>query len=80
TSVFKTTPVSIPGTFETSFDFQFNSPTADGFAFVLQKQGPNAGAREAAERLAPVVNHFCVGLGRCAHDLPRKLTAEAVGG
>jgi 5-methylthioadenosine/S-adenosylhomocysteine deaminase len=38
----------------------------------------NAGARAAAERLAPVVNHFCVGLGRCAHDLPRKLSAEAV--
>ena len=33
----------------------------------------NAGAREAAERLAPVVSHFCVGLGRCAHDLHRKL-------
>jgi 5-methylthioadenosine/S-adenosylhomocysteine deaminase len=38
----------------------------------------NAGAREAAERLAPVVSHFCVGLGRCAHDLPRKLSAESV--
>jgi guanine deaminase len=36
----------------------------------------NTGAREAAERLAPVVNHFCVGLGRCAHDLPRKLAAS----
>ena len=33
----------------------------------------NAGVKLAAERLAPVVNHFCVGLGRCAHDLPRKL-------
>jgi 5-methylthioadenosine/S-adenosylhomocysteine deaminase len=33
----------------------------------------NAATREAAERLAPVVGHFCVGLGRCAHDLPRKL-------
>jgi 5-methylthioadenosine/S-adenosylhomocysteine deaminase len=33
----------------------------------------NAGAKQAAERLAPVVGHFCVGLGRCAHDLPRKL-------
>ena len=31
---------------------------------------------EAAERLAPVVNHFCIGLGRCAHELPRKLSAE----
>jgi len=38
----------------------------------------NTGAREAAERLAPVVSHFCVGLGRCAHDLPRKLSAESV--
>jgi 5-methylthioadenosine/S-adenosylhomocysteine deaminase len=38
----------------------------------------NAGARQVAERLAPVVSHFCVGLGRCAHDLPRKLSAEAV--
>jgi guanine deaminase len=40
----------------------------------------NAGAREAAERLGPVVGHFCVGLGRCAHDLPRKLAAESVAG
>ena len=38
----------------------------------------NAGARDASERLAPVVSHFCVGLGRCAHDLPRRLLAEAV--
>lgn len=38
----------------------------------------NTGAREAAERLAPVVSHFCLGLGRCAHDLPRKLSTEAV--
>jgi 5-methylthioadenosine/S-adenosylhomocysteine deaminase len=38
----------------------------------------NAAAHEAAERLAPVVNHFCVGLGRCAHDLPRKLRADAM--
>jgi 5-methylthioadenosine/S-adenosylhomocysteine deaminase len=37
-----------------------------------------AETRAASERLAPVVNHFCVGLGRCAHDLPRKLSAEAV--
>jgi 5-methylthioadenosine/S-adenosylhomocysteine deaminase len=34
----------------------------------------NASAREVTERLAPVVNHFCLGLGRCAHDLPRKLS------
>jgi 5-methylthioadenosine/S-adenosylhomocysteine deaminase len=40
----------------------------------------NAGAREAAERLGPVVGHFCTGLGRCAHDLPRKLAAELVAG
>jgi 5-methylthioadenosine/S-adenosylhomocysteine deaminase len=33
----------------------------------------NAETRAAAERLAPMVSHFCVGLGRCAHDLPRKL-------
>jgi 5-methylthioadenosine/S-adenosylhomocysteine deaminase len=39
----------------------------------------NQGAREAAERLAPVVSHFCMGLGRCTHDLPRKLAAESVG-
>jgi 5-methylthioadenosine/S-adenosylhomocysteine deaminase len=36
----------------------------------------NAGAREAADRMAPVVGHFCLGLGRCAHDLPRKLAAD----
>ncbi|MFL5280786.1 MAG: amidohydrolase family protein [Rhodopila sp.] len=33
----------------------------------------NEATREIAERLAPVVSHFCVGLGRCEHDLPRKL-------
>ncbi len=38
----------------------------------------NAATRDAAERLAPVVSHFCVGLGRCAHDLPRTLSAVAV--
>ena len=38
----------------------------------------NADARHTADRLAPVVSHFCVGLGRCAHDLPRKLAAEPV--
>jgi guanine deaminase len=38
----------------------------------------NAATRRAVERLAPVVDHFCLGLGRCAHDLPRKLKAEAV--
>jgi guanine deaminase len=35
----------------------------------------NAATRQATERLAPVVNHFCVGLGRCSHDLPRRLMA-----
>jgi 5-methylthioadenosine/S-adenosylhomocysteine deaminase len=38
----------------------------------------NASTRERAERLAPVVNQFCVGLGRCACDLPRLLRADAV--
>ena len=36
----------------------------------------NAGMRASTERLAQVVNQFCVGLGRCAHDLPRKLQAD----
>jgi len=36
-----------------------------------------AEARNAAERLAPVVSRFCVGLGREAHTLPRKLAAPA---
>jgi hypothetical protein len=35
----------------------------------------NGGARHAAKRLAPVVSNFCVGFGRCAHHLPRKLAA-----
>jgi guanine deaminase len=35
----------------------------------------NAAARATAERLAPIISQFCVGLGRCAHDLPRKLPA-----
>jgi 5-methylthioadenosine/S-adenosylhomocysteine deaminase len=39
----------------------------------------NAGARAAAERLAPVISQFCVGLGRCAHDLPRKLSMRNTG-
>jgi len=38
----------------------------------------NAPAREAAERLAPLVTHFCVGLGRCEHGLPRKLAASVL--
>jgi len=33
----------------------------------------NAATRATAEQLAPIVSQFCVGLGRCAHDLPRKL-------
>ncbi len=37
----------------------------------------NASARAVADRLAPVVDHFCVGLGLCAHDLPRRLPAAA---
>jgi 5-methylthioadenosine/S-adenosylhomocysteine deaminase len=37
----------------------------------------NAEARTAAERLAPVISQFCVGLGRCAHDLPRKLPGDS---
>jgi guanine deaminase len=36
----------------------------------------NAEALAAAERLAPVVSQFCVGLGRCGHDVPRKLPAD----
>jgi guanine deaminase len=38
----------------------------------------NAGARQQAEHLAPLVSHFCVGLGRCSHDLTRKLSAQSV--
>jgi guanine deaminase len=38
----------------------------------------NAETKAMTERLAPVVSHFCVGLGRCSHNLPRKLRAEAV--
>ena len=37
----------------------------------------NAAARISAERLAPVLSQFCVGLGRCAHDIPRKLPGGA---
>jgi 5-methylthioadenosine/S-adenosylhomocysteine deaminase len=39
----------------------------------------NAAMRQAAERLAPVVSQFCVGLGRCAHDLPRRLAVDSSG-
>jgi 5-methylthioadenosine/S-adenosylhomocysteine deaminase len=38
----------------------------------------NTVTKAAAERLAPVVSHFCVGLGRCVHDLPRALAGGAV--
>jgi guanine deaminase len=37
----------------------------------------NAGTRQSVDRLAPIVNHFCVGLGRCSHTLPRRLIATA---
>ncbi len=33
----------------------------------------NTGALAVAERLAPIVGHFCVGLGRCAEGVPRVL-------
>ncbi len=36
----------------------------------------NAEMRATSERLAQVVGRFCVGLGRCAHDVPRKLTVQ----
>jgi guanine deaminase len=35
----------------------------------------NAESRAKAELLAPVISQFCVGLGRCAHGLPRKMPA-----
>jgi cytosine/adenosine deaminase-related metal-dependent hydrolase len=35
----------------------------------------NASIRVATERLAPLISQFCVGLGRGAHDLPRKVLA-----
>ena len=36
----------------------------------------NAATRASTERLASIVSRFCVGLGRCAHDVPRKLAAD----
>jgi 5-methylthioadenosine/S-adenosylhomocysteine deaminase len=45
---------------------------------AAQLADANLDARAAAERLAPVVSHFCVGLGHCSHHLPRKLSAMAV--
>ncbi len=60
-------------------------PGLDWSAIVTQARAAaerltqtNASTRAMTESLAPVVNHFCVGLGRCAHDLPRKLQAQAV--
>jgi 5-methylthioadenosine/S-adenosylhomocysteine deaminase len=38
----------------------------------------NSAARDAAEHLAPLVSHFCVGLGRCEHTLPRLLPATSL--
>ena len=37
----------------------------------------NVEAHSATERLADIVGMFCVGLGRCAHDLPRVLPVGA---
>jgi hypothetical protein len=36
------------------------------------RQG-NADTRVVTDRLAPLISQFCVGLGRGAHDLPRKV-------
>jgi guanine deaminase len=36
----------------------------------------NAAGRTTAASLAPVVDHFCLGLGRCSHGLPRRLRAD----
>ncbi|HET6248506.1 MAG TPA: PA14 domain-containing protein, partial [Tepidisphaeraceae bacterium] len=41
TSAFNTTAFAINSDFSTSFDFQFNQPAADGFAFVIQGNGNN---------------------------------------
>jgi 5-methylthioadenosine/S-adenosylhomocysteine deaminase len=38
------------------------------------RQG-NADTRVVTDRLAPLISQFCVGLGRGAHDLPRKVLA-----
>jgi guanine deaminase len=46
-------------------------------AAAVRLKEANGPARAAAERLAPVVDHFCIGLGRCAHHLPRRLMADA---
>ncbi len=39
----------------------------------------NAETRAASERLAPVINQFCIGLGRCGYDVPRKVLGTAAG-
>ncbi|HET6609510.1 MAG TPA: amidohydrolase family protein [Rhodopila sp.] len=47
-------------------------------AAAVRLNEANAPMRAAMDRLAPVVDHFCVGLGRCAHHLPRRLMADTV--
>ncbi len=37
----------------------------------------NAGTRAAAGLVASAISQFCVALGRCGHDLPRKLPVDA---
>jgi len=49
---------------------------ARAHAAAERLKAANAGARVAAERLAPVVSQFCVGLGRSAGGLPRRLVVE----
>jgi 5-methylthioadenosine/S-adenosylhomocysteine deaminase len=46
-------------------------------AAAVRLKEANAETRAAAERLAPLVSRFCVGLGRRAHDLPRKVLSGA---
>jgi 5-methylthioadenosine/S-adenosylhomocysteine deaminase len=46
---------------------------ARAHAAAERLKAANSGARVAAERLAPVVSQFCVGLGRSADGLPRRL-------
>jgi 5-methylthioadenosine/S-adenosylhomocysteine deaminase len=48
---------------------------ARAHAAAERLKASNAEARVAADRLAPVVSQFCVGLGRRAHDLPRRVMA-----
>jgi 5-methylthioadenosine/S-adenosylhomocysteine deaminase len=51
---------------------------ARGRAAAARLAEANGAARQVSETLAPVVNHYCAGLGRCAHDIPRKLRADRV--